>query len=143
MPDAIAEHRAQLVETSLAARRNAYCPYSNYQVGAALLLRDPATGECRIVSGCNVENASYPCGACAEKTAIGNAVAQGYQGWDFLCCCVSTRDGGSPCGQCRQVLNEFGPNMLVIEVDANGETRGELRLPELLAGAFGPRNLQK
>lgn len=57
--------------------QKAYCPYSNYKVGAALLMKNKQTGEIRIIQGCNVENASYPCGACAEATAIGNAVASG------------------------------------------------------------------
>ena len=92
----------QLLETAAKAAENAYAPYSNFKVGAALLCAD---GE--VFTGCNVENASYGLTNCAERTAIFSAVATGRR--DFVSMAI-VADGKSvpyPCGACRQVLSEF------------------------------------
>ncbi|CAL6075697.1 Cytidine_deaminase [Hexamita inflata] len=130
--------RQHLVKAAVEASQMAYCPYSNYKVGAALLVAGTQETPV-IIKGCNVENAAYPCGNCAEKTAISNGVISGYQKFDAVA--IVTRDGGLPCGQCRQVLNEFNPVMLVIMCDMDGTIVNEVKLNEILPFAFGPGNL--
>jgi len=110
----------ELVAHALLARTHAYTPYSHYQVGAALLLADGS-----VVYGCNVENAAYPSTICAERVALTAAIAQGkYQGQDdYVALAVATRDGGTPCGTCRQVMAELGPRMVVYICDEQGNYR--------------------
>lgn len=98
------------------ARARAYTPYSGYQVGAAVL-----TAEGEVVLGCNVENAAYPATICAERVALTAAVAQGKR--HFTAIAVATRNGGSPCGTCRQVMMELGPDMTVHIADESGAYR--------------------
>ena len=123
----------KLVEIAHAARDQAYAPYSNYPVGAALL-----TGDGEIFTGCNIENAVYPATCCAERVAIFKAVSEGRR--DFLAIAVVTEDGGSPCGICRQVMREFAPEMAVFIANAEGIVR-ETSVAELLPDSFGPENL--
>jgi len=123
----------ELVGVALAARDLAYAPYSNYPVGAALLTE---SGE--IFTGCNVENAVYPTACCAERVAIFKAVSEGRR--RFRAIAVVTKDGGSPCGVCRQVMREFAPEMAVFIADAEGIVR-ETSVAELLPDSFGPENL--
>ena len=111
----------------------AYAPYSGFAVGAALLSSNGV-----IYTGCNVENASYGLGICAERNAVAHAVASGDQTFDAVA--VVTANGVTPCGACRQVLAEFNPAMLVIVADAVGNQR-RYRLTELLPDAFGPAHL--
>jgi cytidine deaminase len=125
--------RDALLRKANEAREKAYAPYSKYPVGAALL---GASG--RIYTGCNVENAVYPETLCAERTAVVKAVSEGER--DFVAIAVVTRDGGSPCGACRQVLIEFAPGMAVYIADERGQVR-ETTAEELLPDYFGPRNL--
>jgi cytidine deaminase len=113
----------------------AYAPYSNYQVGAALL-----TTEGKIYKGCNIESASYTPSICAERTAIFKAVSEGER--DFAAIAVATINGGAPCGVCRQVMREFAPHLIVIVGDISG-TYEVLTLPDLLPHSFGPENLPK
>jgi cytidine deaminase len=127
--------RRALFEAANAARARAYAPYSGYKVGAALLGADGA-----IYAGCNVENAAYPVTICAERTALVKAVSEGAR--DFEAVAVVTRDGGHPCGTCRQALNEFAPEMAVLVFSAAGDLVGECALSDLLPGAFGPANLK-
>ncbi len=92
------------------AKKNAYSRYSNFQVGAALLAKDGT-----VITGCNVENASYGLTMCAERTAVFKAVSMGYKPGDFVAIAIAaSADNFSPCGACRQVLNEFGNDMTVI-----------------------------
>lgn len=106
----------ELVQQALTARTRAYTPYSGYQVGAAVL-----TAEGEVVLGCNVENAAYPATICAERVALTAAVAQGKR--HFAAIAVATRNGGSPCGTCRQVMMELGPDMTVYIADESGAYR--------------------
>jgi len=124
----------ELIKHAQEARLRAYAPYSNYQVGAAIL-----TDEGEIIEGCNVENASYGLVNCAERSAVFSAVSQGKR--NFKAIAVVTRDGGAPCGGCRQVLNEFNPQMVVLIADEHGTLHQETTLEELLPNAFGPHNL--
>lgn len=118
----------QLIDSALMARKHAYAPYSQYRVGAALLLADGG-----IITGCNVENASYPATICAERVALTSAVAQGYR--DFVAIAVVTSNGGSPCGICRQVMAELGPEMTVYISDDTGSYQ-TTTVMALLPGAF-------
>jgi cytidine deaminase len=127
--------RDALLRQASEVREKAYAPYSQYPVGAALL---GASG--RIYTGCNVENAVYSETICAERTAMVKAISEGER--DFIAVAVVTRDGGSPCGACRQVLSEFTPEMVVYIADESGQVR-ETTVSELLPDHFGPKNLSK
>ena len=124
----------QLVRAALEGGKNAYIPYSNYRVGAALL---SASGE--VFSGCNVENAGYSPTICAERTAMVKAISEGHQ--QFSCIAVVSRGAGSPCGVCRQFMFEFAPDMQVILADLDGQVRMVTTAAELLPHGFGPANL--
>jgi cytidine deaminase len=115
-------------------RERAYAPYSGYRVGAALL---SASGQ--VFTGCNVENAVYPLGLCAERVAVFKAISEGEH--HFTAIAVATENGGTPCGACRQVLSEFSPDLRILLVDAKGHVR-ETSLRALLPEPFGPRDLQ-
>jgi cytidine deaminase len=129
------ELRTRLVELARKARDKAYAPYSNYQVGAALL-----TSSGRTFTGCNVESAAYPTSMCAERVAVFKAVSEGEQ--KFVAMAVVTDNGGTPCGACRQVLAEFGLDTLVLVADTQGSIKQESTLSELLPGAFTPGDLR-
>lgn len=116
-------------------RLKAYAPYSNYQVGAALLTR---TGE--IFVGANVENAAYPVTMCAERAAVFSAVSAGKR--EFVAIAVATQNGGTPCGSCRQVLSEFGLDIEVLLVDSDGNFLQQNTVRELLPGAFQSKDLE-
>jgi cytidine deaminase len=128
------EMKQKLVQTALQARSWAYAPYSHYSVGAALL-----TSSGRIYDGVNVENAAFPATICAERVAMFKAVSEGERAFDALA--VVTENGGSPCGACRQVLAEFGLDLLVLIADREGTIKKEMKLDELLPEAFTPSKL--
>ena len=119
----------ELVAAAQAAREQAYAPYSNYFVGAAVM-----TAEGEIIAGCNVENASYGGTICAERVALTAAVAQGKR--ELKAIAVVTLDGASPCGMCRQVMLELGPEMDVYIADGAGKFRSTT-VRALLPDAFG------
>lgn len=123
-----------LIQLAYEARKKAYAPYSHYLVGSALL-----TNKGIIFQGCNIENASYGLACCSERVAIFKAVSEGIT--DFVAIAVVTKEGGLPCGACRQVLHEFNPNLLVFIGDENGRLVRETTLSALLPDAFGPQNL--
>lgn len=123
-----------LVAAAQTARAHAYAPYSNYAVGAAVLTADGA-----VIAGCNVENASYPATICAERVALTGAIAQGKS--QLKAIAVVTADGGSPCGICRQVMAELGPEMDVYIGDAVGNFR-RTTVRELLPDAFNRSSLR-
>jgi cytidine deaminase len=129
--------RADLIAAARQAAVQAYCPYSRFRVGAAVL-----TGRGEIFSGCNVENASYGLTICAERNAIFQAVARSQAPVVIRAVVVFTPTDlpTAPCGACRQVINEFGPEARVLSV-CDGEAVIENLLSELLPGAFGPANL--
>ena len=121
--------RRDLTKRALSIREHAYAPYSNYTVGAALL-----TASGKIYEGINIENAAYPVTICAERVAVFKAVSEGERG--FVAIVVATRDGGSPCGSCRQVMYEFGPDMQVITVNAKGNVVLDVDVKGLLPNGF-------
>lgn len=126
-----------LRERALAAMDRAYAPYSNFRVGAALLASDGM-----ITEGCNVENASYPAGICAERGAVAAAVARGSQRFEALIIASEADDPTPPCGICRQVLQEFSPHLLIVSVTRSGR-EARWSLDELLPKAFTPQSLQR
>jgi len=129
------EQKIDLVRIASQVRKWAYTPYSNYQVGAAVL-----TDSGRIYDGVNIENAAFPVTICAERNAIFKAVSNGER--KFQAIAVVTKDGGTPCGSCRQVMAEFSPEMLVIMADDKGKITAEKKLSDLLPGAFGAESLK-
>src|SRR6476620_5820724 len=120
----------ELIQAALDAQKRAYCPFSNFPVGAALR---STSGQ--IFQGVNVENISFGLTNCAERVAIGTAVAAGEQ--TFTAIVVVSRGGVSPCGACRQVLAEFNPTLPIIMVDSFKPTEfKETTLDKLLPGRF-------
>jgi len=132
IPDATVR---RLKMSAKAAAKKSYSPYSKFSVGAAVLCESG-----KIYSGCNVENASYGLCNCAERTAIFSAAAQGEREVRCVVVYTPTKTATSPCGACRQVINEFGPQARVISV-CDGAEVIDASLAELLPGAFGPGNL--
>ena len=135
--------RVTLLEAARAAQGHAYAPYSHFHVGAALAFADGS-----VVTGANVENASYGLALCAETVAVSKAMNEGTRGGLVAVAVVGGMDGKpgpvvTPCGRCRQVLNELaqlGDTDPVIWCDGEGEVL-ELALSDLLPHAFGPANL--
>ena len=127
--------RDELIKAATEARQSSYSPYSRYAVGAALL-----TGSGDVYTGVNIENAVYPLSICAERVAAFKAVSA--EDKQFEAIAVVTRDGGTPCGSCRQVLSEFGLEAQVFIADEQGKLLQSTTVSELLPGAFGPSNLE-
>jgi len=122
----------QLVQEATAVRDHAYAPYSGYMVGAAIATKSGA-----VYVGCNVENSTFGATICAERGAIMQMVAAGET--EPIACAVVTKDGGSPCGICRQVLAEFARDMPIVLVGlaaAEGESGTVVHLSDLLPLAF-------
>ena len=126
-----------LAASARSAAASAYCPYSRFRVGAAVL-----TGRGEIFAGCNVENASYGLTICAERNAVFQAVARSQDSLTISAIVIytPTSEPTAPCGACRQVINEFGPDAVVISI-CDGTGTIETRLGGLLPRAFGPANL--
>ena len=130
-----------LLAAAQAARERAYAPYSNFRVGAALLCAD-ADGTPVVVTGGNVENAAYSACLCAERAAVGAAVARGLRDFRAVAIATDAAQPSSPCGVCRQVLVEFAPDLEVLSVAADGRT-ARWTLAELLPAAFVPDSLAR
>jgi cytidine deaminase len=129
----------RLLEAAREAAQRAYAPYSRFPVGAALLTEDGT-----MVSGCNVENASYGLTVCAERVAAFTAAAAGHRAVRAVAVVAPKLPGVTPCGACRQVLNEFRPaggDLLMILEGATGPE--VVPLGELLPRSFGPRDLDE
>ncbi len=120
----------RLIRSAEEARGHAYAPYSHFSVGAAVLSADG-----RIFSGCNVENASYPAGLCAERNAIGSAVAAGVSEFSALAVCGSGSSYTTPCGMCRQFIFEFHVPLIICSRSAADYI--VLKTEDLLPHAFG------
>ncbi len=126
-----------LRERAFAAMERAYAPYSNFRVGAALLSSDGS-----ITEGCNVENAAYPAGICAERSAVSAAVARGNRAFETLLIATEAEEPTPPCGMCRQVLEEFSPRLTVVSATRDGR-EARWSLEELLPKAFTPHSLDR
>lgn len=129
-----AELKQKLIQLALQARQWSYSPYSHYAVGAALI-----TSSGKIYDGVNVENAAYSMTVCAERVAIFKAVSEGERKFDAIV--VATENGGLSCGECRQVMAEFGLDTEVIFVDSTGKVCAETTVGDMLPGAFTTRDL--
>lgn len=123
-----------LIAQALAARQHAYVPYSSYPVGAALLTKSG-----KVYTGVNVENAAYPVTMCAERVAVFKAISEGEM--DFQAMAVVTNNGGTACGSCRQVLNEFAPDIPLLFADKTGKLVTKMTVAELLPESFSPQDL--
>ncbi len=123
--------RERLVQAARKAMKNAYAPFSHFKVGAAIL-----TSKGDIFAGCNVENSSYGMTNCAERTAIFSAVADKGPGLEILAVAVTNAQGVpcSPCGACRQVIYEFGPEAVIFYQGQQGDA--ESSITELLPEGF-------
>jgi cytidine deaminase len=128
-------NRAVLRERAAAAMEHAYAPYSGFRVGAALLGTDGS-----IVEGCNVENAAYPAGICAERAAVAAAVARGVRTFAAIVIVTEADVPTPPCGMCRQVLVEFAPQLEVVSITRGG-AQAQWSMSELLPAAFTPTSL--
>jgi cytidine deaminase len=126
MTDATRPTDAELVDAARAALADAYVPYSEYRVGAALL-----TGDGEVYTGCNIENANYSNSLHAEEVAVADAVKHGHDVFERIAVSSGVRDGVTPCGMCRQTLAEFCDDDLVVLCD-EGEGWTEYTLGELL-----------
>lgn len=132
---------AELIKSAMEARKKSYAPYSGYQVGAALL-----TNELRIYTGCNIENAAFTPGICAERTALYKAVSEGKRRFKAIAIVGGKKDGplqyAFPCGVCRQVMREFViPDEFALIIGKSPEDYKVYSLEELLPESFGPDNL--
>jgi cytidine deaminase len=127
----------KLIDAAKSASEHAYCPYSHFRVGAAVL-----TDRGEIFAGCNVENASYGLTICAERNAIFHTVAQGQMRINAIVVYTPTPTPSAPCGACRQVINEFGPEAEIICVCNSPEILHK-SLSQFLPEAFGPHNLKE
>jgi cytidine deaminase len=126
-----------LAEFAREARKTAHAPFSHFKVGAALRAR---TGE--IVTGCNIENASYGLTICAERTAIFKAVSEGMRDFDAIAVVAAAKgDLTAPCGACRQIIWEFCGDVWVHMESADGRRRLTRRMSQLLPHAFDRKNL--
>ena len=126
----------QLLELAKKAAERSYSPYSHFPVGAALECADGA-----VFTGCNVENAAYPAGICAERNALFHAVAEGHTAFRRIVIAGRSADFCVPCGICRQTMEEFAPDLEIICLNGAGEER-RFTLAELLPHGFGPRSLE-
>ena len=120
----------ELIDAATIVRENAYAPFSAFRVGAAL-----ETDEGDIITGCNVESASYGLTVCAERIAIFNAVARGSKRIRRIAVVADTEELTAPCGACRQVIWEFGGDIPVIMSDLHGKTE-TIQMKDLLPRAF-------
>jgi len=134
IPDKVLD---KLIDAAKRVSKHAYCPYSDFRVGAAVL-----TDRGEIFAGCNVENASYGLTICAERNAIFHTVASGQTRLKAVVVYTPTSTPSAPCGACRQVINEFGPEAEIISV-CDGPDILHKTLSQLMPEAFGPHNLQR
>ena len=126
----------QLIEEAKQAKKMAYVPYSNFQVGAALLTKDG-----KVYRGCNIENAAYSMTNCAERTALFKALSEGDKEFQAIAVIADTDRPVPPCGACRQVISELcDQDMKVYLTNLKGDVQ-ELTVKELLPGAFSPEDL--
>jgi len=124
----------ELIDAAKKVRKNAHAIYSNYKVGAAVLTDDNS-----IITGCNVESSSYGLSCCAERTALFSAVSKGHH--NFKALAVVTKDGGSPCGACRQVIWDLCGDIPIYISDENDNV-DETTSKELLPNAFDDSSLK-
>lgn len=125
----------ELIQTAVKMLDMAYIPYSHFPVGAALECEDGA-----VYTGCNIENAAFPCTICAERTAMFKAISEGNTQFKRIVVAGRSEDFCVPCGSCRQVMREFAPELEVICLNGKGEAK-HYTLRQLLPESFGPEYL--
>jgi cytidine deaminase len=126
----------ELIEAAREVRENAYAPFSDFRVGAAL-----ETDDGEIISGCNVESASYGLTVCAERVAIWKAISQGKRKIVKIAVVADTEDLTPPCGVCRQIIWEFGGDIPVVFANLSGKVE-TVQMRELLPRAFDTKFLK-
>lgn len=126
----------ELIDAARAVRENAYAPFSDFRVGAAL-----ETDDGEIISGCNVESASYGLTVCAERVAIWKAISQGKRKIKRIAVVADTEDLTPPCGVCRQIIWEFGGDIPVVFANLNGKVE-TVQMRDLLPRAFDTKFLK-
>lgn len=126
----------ELIEAAMAVRENAYAPFSNFRVGAAL-----ETDDGELITGCNVESASYGLTVCAERVAIWKAISQGKRKIKHIAVVADTEELTPPCGVCRQIIWEFGGDIPVILSNLKGKTE-VVQMKDLLPRAFDTKFLK-
>lgn len=127
------DKKIELIKQARLAQKNAYSPYSKFNVGAALLTKDG-----KIFTGCNVENASYGLTICAERVAIFKAISEGYKKFVAIAISTSSEKPTFPCGSCRQVLSEFGNLEIYLDNDKKNYT-----ISDLLPYSFSQDQMKK
>lgn len=132
--------KEELVKLAKVARENAYVPYSNFKVGAVVLMKDG-----QVFKGANIENASFSLSNCAERTAIFKAISEGYHVHDFLSIAIvaDTTLPVSPCGACRQVISEFFDSKSTIYLANLKDDVVETSVEKLLPGAFTQEDMNE
>lgn len=127
----------RLIARAAQARQHAYAPYSKHRVGAALLTKNG-----KVFSGANVENCIFPLGDCAERVAFYKAISEGARGFVKIAIVTANKELSPPCGSCRQVMQEFSPDMEVIVSNLKNKFK-IYHLKDLLPHGFGPESLHK
>ncbi|MBF7096854.1 cytidine deaminase [Alkalibacter sp. M17DMB] len=127
----------ELIEVAQESKKNAYVPYSGFKVGAAVM-----TGDGKIYGGCNVENASYGATNCAERTAVFKAVSEGHTDIKAIAISGDTKEHLYPCGICRQVLIEFGDDIIIVLMNKNGEAK-LTTIGKLLPNSFTNKDMEE
>ena len=127
---------SELIDAAKAVRENAYAPFSEFRVGAAL-----ETDDGEVITGCNVESASYGLTVCAERVAIWKAISQGKRKIKHIAVVADTEELTPPCGVCRQIIWEFGGDIPVILSNLKGKTE-VVQMKELLPRAFDTKFLK-
>lgn len=128
----------ELIKAAAQARKNAYAPYSKFTVGAAVV-----GGSGKTYTGCNVENSSFGATICAERVAIGQAIAAGETKITQVAIIASSKEPCTPCGICRQVISEFGPQAEIICASEDGRKIEKYTIKELLPHSFDRTFLTK
>ncbi|CAD5122190.1 DgyrCDS10635 [Dimorphilus gyrociliatus] len=127
----------ELIDSCQKAKGNAYCPYSNFRVGSAVL-----TESGHIFYGSNVENASYGLTICAERCALSSAICQGHRKFKAIAVCTDLEEFKAPCGACRQFIIEFGIDLDYYMVNNSGEFK-KMDFAPLVPLPFAPESLQQ
>lgn len=128
----------ELIDKAIKARENAYVPYSNFKVGAAIITEDN-----KIYSGCNIENASYGATNCAERTAIFKSISEGHKNIKAIAIVGSEKDYTYPCGICIQVISEFADGNIDIIIVKNKDEYMVKKLDEIIPVTFTKKDLMK
>ena len=132
----LTKEEQQLVDAAWEASKNAYCPYSNFPVGSAVLTEDG-----KVFTGCNIENSAWTPSICSERVALSKAVSEGHRKFRYIAIVCAKKQGGWPCGVCRQFLSEFGLQLQILNVTDQNKSVLKKSISDLLPNSFGPHSL--